>query len=65
MRISYLSIIQKTSDLIKWYIPILNRLPRDYKFTLGERMITELHEFLNSIMSLRVQRSETLAKRVR
>lgn len=31
-----LPIIQKTYDLIKWYVPILNRLPRDYRFTLGE-----------------------------
>jgi hypothetical protein len=27
-----LPIIQKTYDLIKWYVPILNRLPRDHKF---------------------------------
>ncbi|SKB15083.1 hypothetical protein PL11201_690104 [Planktothrix sp. PCC 11201] len=26
---SELPIIQKTYDLIKWYVPILNRLPRD------------------------------------
>ncbi|MCL1472927.1 four helix bundle protein [Argonema antarcticum A004/B2] len=26
-----LAIIQKTYDLIKWYVPILNRLPRDHK----------------------------------
>lgn len=31
-----LSIIQKTYDLIKWYIYILNRLPRYHKFNLGE-----------------------------
>jgi hypothetical protein len=24
-----LPIIQKTYDLIKWYVPILNRLPKD------------------------------------
>ena len=43
---SDLPIIQKTYDLIKWYIPILNRLPRDHKFMLGERMITGLYDFL-------------------
>ena len=26
-----LPIIQKTHDLIQWYVPILNRLPRDHK----------------------------------
>jgi hypothetical protein len=40
---SDLPIIQKTYDLIKWYIPILNRLPRDHKFMLGDRMINELY----------------------
>jgi hypothetical protein len=38
-----LPIIQKTYDLIKWYVPILHRLPRDYRFTLGDRMITGLY----------------------
>lgn len=30
-----LPIVQKTYDLVKWYVPILNRLPRDHKFLLG------------------------------
>jgi hypothetical protein len=38
-----LPIIQKTYDLIKWYVPILHRLPRDYRFTLADRMITGLY----------------------
>ena len=25
-------------DLVKYLIPIVNRFPRDYKFTLGDRM---------------------------
>jgi hypothetical protein len=33
-----LPIIQKTYDLIKWYVPILNRLPKDHKFILGDRV---------------------------
>jgi hypothetical protein len=36
---SDLPIIQKTYDLIKWYVPILNRLPRDHKLLLGDRII--------------------------
>lgn len=39
-----LPIIQKTYDLIKWYIPILNRLPRDHRFALGERMTKGLYD---------------------
>ena len=30
-------LFKKTYDLIKWYVPILNRLPRDQKFLLGDR----------------------------
>jgi hypothetical protein len=26
-----LPIIQKTYDLVKWYVPILNKLPREHK----------------------------------
>jgi hypothetical protein len=41
-----LPVIQKNYDLVKWYIPILNRLPRDHCFTLGERMINGLYNLL-------------------
>lgn len=43
-----LPIIQKTYDLIKWYVPILNRLPRDHKFMLGDRIISGLYDLLDS-----------------
>ncbi|MGB3786420.1 MAG: hypothetical protein WA949_00315 [Phormidesmis sp.] len=29
---SELPMIQKTYDLIKWYVPLLNRLPKAHKF---------------------------------
>jgi hypothetical protein len=47
---SELSIIQKTYDLIKWYVPILNKLPRDHKLLLGNRIITELYNFLDNLI---------------
>ena len=47
---SELSIIQKTYDLIKWYVPILNKLPRDHKLLLGNRIITELYNILDSLI---------------
>ncbi|MDZ8077512.1 MAG: diversity-generating retroelement protein Avd [Nostoc sp. DedQUE01] len=50
---SDLPIIQKTYDLIKWYVPILNRLPRDHKFLLGNRIITELYDLLDSLIVAR------------
>jgi hypothetical protein len=50
---SDLPIIQKTYDLIQWYIPILNRLPRDHKFMLGDRMINELYNLLDGLIQAR------------
>jgi len=38
-----LPIIQMICDLILLYIPILNRLPRDHKFLLGDRLIGRLY----------------------
>ena len=48
-----LPVIQKTYDFIKWYVPILNRLPRAYKFTLGERIINELYDLLEVLINAR------------
>jgi hypothetical protein len=48
-----LPIIQKTYDLIKWYVPILNRLPRKHKFTLGDRIIAGLYDLLEGLILAR------------
>ncbi|MFM5980985.1 MAG: diversity-generating retroelement protein Avd [Sphaerospermopsis kisseleviana] len=48
-----LPIIQKTYDLVKWYVPILNRLPRNHKFLLGDRIITNLYEILDNLVLAR------------
>ena len=53
-----LPIIQKTYDLIKWYVPILNQLPRDHKFQLGNRMVAGLYELLESLILARYQRDK-------
>ncbi|QKQ72793.1 diversity-generating retroelement protein Avd [Nostoc sp. TCL240-02] len=55
---SDLPIIQKTYDLIKWYVPILNRLPRDHKFLLGNRIITELYDLLDGLIIARYARQK-------
>lgn len=57
MRKEELSIIQKTYDFIKWYIPILNRLPRDHKFLIGERIITQLYTFLEDLIKAKYTRN--------
>ena len=46
MRNSELPIIQKTYDLIRWYVPILNRLPKKHRFNLGDRIINRLYGLL-------------------
>lgn len=53
-----LPIIQKTYDLIKWYIPILNRLPRNHRFTLGERIISGLYDFLEGLIQARYSKDK-------
>ena len=53
-----LSIIQKTHDLIKWYVPILSRLPRGYKFTLGDRISSRLYNLLEGLIQVRYSREK-------
>jgi hypothetical protein len=53
-----LPIIQKTYDLIKWYVPILHCLPRDYRFTLGDRMIIGLYSLLEDLIQARYTRDK-------
>ena len=54
-----LPIIQKTYDLIKWYVPLLNGLPREHKFSLGDRMVTGLYNLLESLVLVRYQKDKT------
>lgn len=53
-----LPVIQKTYDFVLWYVPILNRLPRDHKFMLGERIITQLYELLEGLLKARYASSK-------
>jgi hypothetical protein len=55
---SELPIIQKTYDLIKWYVPILNRLPRNHKFLLGDRIIEGLYDLLEGLIKARYSREK-------
>ncbi len=48
-----LPIIQKTYDLIKWYVPVLNRLSKPHKFALGDRMVNGLYNFLEGLIIAR------------
>ncbi len=54
-----LPIIQKTYDLIKWYVPILNRLPKNHRFLLGDRMVSQMYDFLEQLIKTRFTTDKT------
>ncbi len=58
---SELPIIQKTYDLLKWYIPILNCLPRNHRFALGNRIVNNLYDLLEGLIRARYARSDKLS----
>ncbi|NEQ34526.1 MAG: diversity-generating retroelement protein Avd [Leptolyngbya sp. SIO4C5] len=55
-----LPIIQKTYDLIKWMVPIIDRLPRNHRFTLGDRIIQELYTLLDNLITARYTKAGRL-----
>ncbi len=44
-----LSVIQKCYDLVKWYVPIIERFTRVHKFTIGDRVINQLFDILAAV----------------
>lgn len=44
------SIIAKAYDLLKFSIPPINRLPRNYKFTFGDRVQNQLADLLELLI---------------
>lgn len=53
-----LSVIQKTYDCIKWYLPIIERLPKIHKFTLGDRIISQLYDLLEGLIQAKYARKK-------
>lgn len=58
MSVPDLPIIQKTYDLILWYVPRLNKFPRDTKFVLGDRIQATLYGFLEGLIRARYRRDK-------
>jgi hypothetical protein len=48
-----LPIIQRMYDLVLWYVPRLNKRPRDYKFALGDRIQSQLYAVLEGLIRAR------------
>lgn len=44
-----LPIQEATLDLIRWFIPILHRLPRLHRHGLGDRLVANLYELLEQL----------------
>lgn len=57
-----LPIIQKTYDFIKWYIPILNRIPKNHRYTLSDRIINNLYDLLENLIQARYDRQNRVNK---
>jgi len=39
-----------------WYVPILDRLPRNHKFLLGDRIISDLYELHGGLIKARYEK---------
>jgi len=53
---SELPILEATLELIRWFLPILHRLPRQHRHGLGDRLIANLYELLEQLALARFQR---------
>ena len=56
--------VTRTYDLILWAVPQVNKLPRDHRFTLGDRIIGHLYDVLELLLeaSYTADRSELLRR---
>lgn len=54
-----LPIIQKTYDLIRWYVPHLNKMPRDFRFCFADRIQNTLYTLLEELIRARYARRKT------
>ncbi len=55
---SDLPILQKTYDFVKWYVEILNHLPKTHKYLLGDRLIVNLYDFLEKLVQAQYQQEK-------
>jgi hypothetical protein len=51
-----LPIQEATLDWIRWFIPILHRLPRQHRHGLGDRLVDNLYALLEQLALARFQR---------
>jgi hypothetical protein len=51
-----LKVIQKAYDLCVYLVPMVNRFPRDFKFTLGDRITNAAVDVLEDLIAARYTR---------
>ncbi len=51
-----LKVIQKTYDYIAWVNPLINKLPRNVKFGLGDRFLNRLYDTLEELIKAKYKR---------
>ena len=55
-----LVVIQKLYDYLVWVSPIINRLPRDKKFTIGDRLLNKLYDVLEDLIKAKYRSRKKL-----
>ncbi|MFN9621688.1 MAG: hypothetical protein ACK587_02455, partial [Cyanobacteriota bacterium] len=45
-----LPIIEACLELIRWFVPLLNRLPRQHKYGLADRLINNLYHLMEELV---------------
>src|SRR4026208_975880 len=53
------STIQKMHHLIVWFAPIVNKLPRGYKDTLGERIENGMYDILEDLVAAKTEKERS------
>lgn len=48
-----LPIMYKTYKLVKWYVPILNKLPKNHKFGIADRIVNRLYDLMEGFSEAR------------
>ncbi|MBJ7298658.1 MAG: diversity-generating retroelement protein Avd [Dolichospermum sp.] len=43
---------------MKWYVPIIERLPKIHKFTLGDRIINQLYDLLEGLIQAKYAKNK-------
>ena len=53
-----LPILQASLELVRWFIPILHRLPRQHRFGLGDRLIANLYDLIEQLALARFRQDK-------